>query len=98
MYFRSELFPIIVFQLLNQLIKCHGDRAQDDDGCNYHVELEEPNGGNDKSDIRKQRAISFGLDYNKNSNKETKFWQKSYWVGVLILLNYFCPYFKNEDM
>lgn len=53
LYFRSELFPIIVFQFLNQLIKCHGDRAQDDDGCNYHVELEEPNGGNDKSDIRK---------------------------------------------
>lgn len=35
------LFSVIMFRALNQLVKDHGDGAEDDDGCNYHVELEE---------------------------------------------------------
>lgn len=37
----SFLFLIIVFQTLNQFIKDHGDRAQNDNGCDDHIELEE---------------------------------------------------------
>lgn len=40
----SFLFLIIVFQTLNQFIKDHGDCAQNDNGCDDHVELEEMEG------------------------------------------------------
>ena len=41
LHFRSKLFPVIVLHPLDQLIEDHGDRAQDDDGGDYHVELED---------------------------------------------------------
>lgn len=42
--FLSFLFLIIVLQALNQLVKDHGNRAQNDDGCDDHIELEEIEG------------------------------------------------------
>lgn len=32
---------IIMFRALDQLVEHHGDCAQNDDGCDHHVELEE---------------------------------------------------------
>lgn len=37
----SFLFLIEMFQTLDQLIKDHGDCAQNDNGCDDHIELEE---------------------------------------------------------
>ena len=37
-----------MFQTLDQLIEGHGDRAEDDDGSDHHIELEEKNGGCDR--------------------------------------------------
>lgn len=45
----SVFLPVIMLQVLNQLIECHGDRTQDDDGCDHHVELEEKESGSDKT-------------------------------------------------
>lgn len=45
----SEFLAVIMFHPLDQLIKNHGDRTEDDDGGDHHVELEEKNGGYDRS-------------------------------------------------
>ena len=37
----SELFPVVMLQTLDQFIESHGDGAQDDDGGDHHVELED---------------------------------------------------------
>lgn len=37
-----------MFGKLNTLIKDHGDYAQDDDGSNHHIELEELDGMSDR--------------------------------------------------
>ncbi len=39
--FLSELFPVVMLQTLDQFIESHGDGAQDDDGGDHHVELED---------------------------------------------------------
>ncbi len=55
-----------MFQGLYHLIKPHGDDAEDDYGCDHHVELEEADGGNDKnipygSVFRVAQALAFQL-------------------------------------
>lgn len=44
-----EFLAVIMFQALDQFIECHGDRTENDDGCDHHVELEEKSGGYDRS-------------------------------------------------
>lgn len=34
------LLPVIVFRTLDQFIKRHGDGAENDDGGDHHIELE----------------------------------------------------------
>ena len=37
----SELLPVVMLHTLDQLIECHGNGAEDDDGCDHHVKLED---------------------------------------------------------
>ena len=62
LHFRSELFPVIVLHPLDQLIEDHGDRAQDDDGGDHHVELEETDSGNDRDKYAKHFPIQIFCD------------------------------------
>lgn len=45
-YFHREyilaltLLPVIVFKTLDQLVECHGNGAEDDDGSDHHAQLE----------------------------------------------------------
>ena len=41
-------FQVEVLQGLYYLIERHGNDAEDNDGCNYHMELEEVGSANDK--------------------------------------------------
>lgn len=62
LYSWSKLFPVIVFHPLDQLIEDHGDRAQDDDGGDHHVELEETDSGNDRDKYAKHFPIQIFCD------------------------------------
>ena len=55
-------FTIVMFQTLDHLIESHGDGAQDDDGCNHHVELEETDSGNDRDKYAKHLPIQVFCD------------------------------------
>ena len=35
------MFLVVVLRTLDQFVKHHGDGAEDDDGSNHHVELED---------------------------------------------------------
>ena len=48
-----------MFQSLDHLIKLHGDDAEDHDGCDYHVKLEQVMHEND----RDKNIVTFSLIY-----------------------------------
>ena len=56
-YKKRALSPLFiqVFYPLNTLVQTHCDCAQDDDGGDYHVELEEMEGVNNKKIYAKGR-------------------------------------------
>ena len=46
-----------MFQTLDRFVECHGGRAQNDNGCDHRVELEEKMGADDKKKYRGKDLI-----------------------------------------